>query len=78
MLAAVAEKLRITEQKNSFKGAYVHHEALEVQIFACPVKSLARRVAHIRVHTSDGKTLFVHIGRLLEGAMSRIGILVFI
>ena len=31
----------------------MHHGSLERQIFACPVKSLARRVAHIQVHTSD-------------------------
>ena len=49
--------LRITEQKNSFKGACVNHGALEGQIFACPVKEMARRVAHIWVHTSDGTTL---------------------
>ena len=48
--------LCITEQKNSFKGACVHHGALEGQIFACLVKALARLVAHIWVHTSDGTT----------------------
>ena len=57
MLAAVAATLRINEQKNSFKGACVHHRALEGQIFAFTVKSMARRVAHIRVHTSNGTTL---------------------
>ena len=31
--------------------------ALERQIFACPVKALARRVAHVWVHTSDGTTI---------------------
>ena len=36
----------------------MHHGELERQIFACPVKSLARRVAHIWVHTSDGTTIF--------------------
>ena len=30
---------------------------MEGQIFACPVKALARRVGHISVHTSDGTTL---------------------
>ena len=49
--------LRITEHKNSFNGACVQHGALEGQIVACPVKALARRVAHIRVNTSDGMTL---------------------
>ena len=53
LLEAVAVILHIIEQKNSFKGAFVHHGALEGQIFACPVKKLAIRVAHIRVHTSD-------------------------
>ena len=32
----------------------MHHEALEVKIFAYTVKALARRVANIWVHTSDG------------------------
>ena len=57
MSAAVTTKLRITGQKNSFKGACVHHGALEGKIFACPVNALARRVAHIWVHTSDGTAL---------------------
>ena len=35
----------------------MHHGALERPIFACPVKALERRVAHIQVHTSDGTTL---------------------
>ena len=46
----------ITEQKKSFKGACVHHGALEGKIFACSMKELARRVTHIRVHTSNGTT----------------------
>ena len=32
----------------------MHHGALEGQIFAFPVKALARQVAHIWVHTYDG------------------------
>ena len=35
----------------------MHHGVLEIQIFACPVKALSRRVTHIRVHTSNGTTL---------------------
>ena len=35
----------------------MHHGALEGHIFACPVKALEIRVAHIQVHTSDGATL---------------------
>ena len=53
----MAATLRITEQKNSFKGACVNHGALEEEIFACPVKSLARRVTHIWVHKPDGTAL---------------------
>ena len=34
----------------------MHHGALEGKIFACPVKALVRRVAHIWVHTFDGTT----------------------
>ena len=32
----------------------MHHGALERKIFACPVKALEIRVAHIWVHTSYG------------------------
>ena len=35
----------------------MQHEALEGKIFACPVKALKIRVAHIQVHTSDGTTI---------------------
>ena len=35
----------------------MHNGALEGQVFACPVKSLARRVTHIWVHTFDGPTI---------------------
>ena len=44
-------------KENSFTGACVHDGALEGKIFVCPVKNLARLVAHIWVHTSDGTTL---------------------
>ena len=57
LLVSVAEKLHITEHKNLFKGACVHHGALEGKIFARPMKALARQVTHIRVHTSDGMTI---------------------
>ena len=57
LLAAVEATLRITEQKNLFSGACVHHGSLEEQIFAFPVKALARRVSHIWVHTSYRTTL---------------------
>ena len=57
MLAAVVSTLGITKHKNFFKVVCVHHGALEGQIFAHPVKALARRVTHMRVHTSDGTTI---------------------
>ena len=57
LLSLVTMTLCITEHKNLFKGACIHHGALEGQIFACPVKSMARRVTHIWVHTSDGTAL---------------------
>ena len=57
LLTAVAATLRITDQKNAFKGACVHHGALEGESHACPVKALARRVAHIRKHTKRGDTM---------------------
>ena len=41
LLEAVAATLLITEQKTLFKGACVHHGALERQIFACSVKELS-------------------------------------
>ena len=40
-ILTVAATLRITEQKNLFKGACVHHGALEGKIFACPVKAMS-------------------------------------
>ena len=43
--------------EKSFKGGCVHYVALEGQIVACPLKALARRVTHIRVHTSYGTKL---------------------
>ena len=74
ILAAVMATLHITEQKNLFKGVFVHRGALEGQIFACPVKVLVKRVAYIQVQTSDRTTLFVYIGTVLAGTISRIGI----
>ena len=48
--------LLIAKEKNLFKGECVHHGVLEGQIFACPMKSLSRQVAHIWVHIYDGTT----------------------
>ena len=53
----MAEILCITEHKNFFKGVCVNHGVLEGQIFACPVKAPARRVAHIQMHTFYGTKL---------------------
>ena len=57
LLSTAAAKLRITEQKNLFKGACANHVALKGGGIACPLKALARQVAPIQVHTSDGTTI---------------------
>ena len=74
LLGAVASKLRISDQKNKFKGACVYHGALEGYTFSFPVKALERQVAHIRKHTSDGDMLCVPTGTASAGGMLRIGI----
>ena len=66
--------LRSDKQKNLFKGACVHNEALEGKIFACPVKALARRVANIGCTHPMEQQFCVHIGKVLAGVMSRTGI----
>ena len=45
----------------------MQHGSFEGEIFACPVKALARKVEHIRVQTSNGLkllcTYWVSVGR---------------
>ena len=67
IMNADAATLRILNQKNGHAGACVHHSTNKECPMACPVKALARRVAHIRRHTSNGNaflcTYFNEAGR---------------
>ena len=54
VMNADAATLRISNQKNGHAGACVHHSANKECPLACSVKTLARRVAHIKRHTSNG------------------------
>ena len=49
ILHADAATLRISNQKNRHVGACIHHEAIADNVWACPIKALARRYTH----TSD-------------------------
>ena len=57
LLAVDAATLSISNQKNGIGGACVHHWAIEGEKVMCCVKALARRVIHIRRHSSNGRTL---------------------
>ena len=50
LLSADAATLTLTNQKNGTKGAVIHNDATFTA--TCPVRSLARRVAHILSFTS--------------------------
>ena len=67
IMSADAATLRISNQKNGHAGACVHHSANKECPLACPVKALARRVAHIKMHTSNGNaflcTYYDEVGR---------------
>ena len=56
--------LKLDNQKNGWKGVCVHQEA-NGEPFLCPVKALARRVLHLRDHSSTRQTFlstFYHKG----------------
>lgn len=55
LLSADEATLCISNQKNGKKGQHVHHHAFDGE--DCPVKALARRVAHIMSHTSKLSTV---------------------
>lgn len=57
ILAADAATLRISNQKNGHAGACVHHHAIGGDTFACPVRAVGRRVAHIRTHCKSGEAM---------------------
>ena len=54
LLTASHATLTITNQKNGRRGQSIHHEC--TGLLTSPVKSLARRVAHIMAHTTDSNT----------------------
>jgi hypothetical protein len=63
-LTADSVTLKLDNQKNGWKGVFVHQEA-NGEPFNCPVRALARRVLHLREHNAVGKTLlsaFFHLG----------------
>ncbi|KAL7525436.1 hypothetical protein ACHAXR_001004, partial [Thalassiosira sp. AJA248-18] len=57
IMLADAATLTISNQKNGHAGACVHHEALQGDSMACPIRALGRRVIHIRRHSPSGKAL---------------------
>ena len=55
LLQASGATMRISNQKNGTRGQLIYHEATGDQ--HCPIRALARRVGHIRQHTSDENTM---------------------
>ena len=54
LLQADAATMKISNQKNGTRGQLIHHECTKTAL--SPVKSLARRVAHIMRHTTETQT----------------------
>jgi hypothetical protein len=52
LLTASSATLKLDNQKNGWKGVCIHQEC-NGESLACPVRALARRIIHIREHTSD-------------------------
>ena len=52
ILAADSATLRLTNQKNGWKGVCINHH-VNGESYYCPVKALARRVLHIRANSDD-------------------------
>ena len=55
LLTATSATLKLDNQKNGWKGVCIHHHT-NGHSHCCPVKALARRVAHIRHNTPDDST----------------------
>ena len=53
-LHAHSATMKLDNQKNGWKGVCIHQES-NGNKFTCPVKALARRINHIKSHTSDQK-----------------------
>ena len=47
--------MKLTNQKNGYKNACIHHEA-NGEVHACPVRAVARRVIDIRANTNNPET----------------------
>ena len=52
ILAADSATLRLTNQKNGWKGVCINHH-VNGDSYYCPVKALIRRYLHIREHSND-------------------------
>ncbi len=55
-MTAESATLKLDNQKNGWKGVFVHQEA-NGEAFNCPVRALARRVVHLRKNGGDTKVL---------------------
>ena len=55
LLTASEATMFISNQKNGVRGQTIHHEAFEGE--DCPIKALARRVAHIMTYTKNQATM---------------------
>ena len=55
IMAADGVTLRLTNQKNGYKNAWVHQEH-NGRKFLSPVRAIGRRYCHIRKHTNDPMT----------------------
>ena len=53
ILDADSATLRLTNQKNGWKGVCINHH-VNGDSYLCPVKAIGRRVVHIREHSNDG------------------------
>jgi hypothetical protein len=55
LLTATSATLKLDNQKNGWKGVCIHQEC-NGEVVACPVRALARRVIHLRMHNSEPTT----------------------
>ena len=55
MMTAESATLKLDNQKNGWKAACIHQEANREYV-KCPVRTLARRVFHLRQHKAPPKT----------------------
>ena len=58
IMTAKSATLKLDNQKNSWKGAFVHQEA-NGEAFNCSVRALARWIIHVCENSGDNKTLLL-------------------